>query len=120
MGESKVLKKVMSACDVQTLKKCLEENKGDYIQAFKSFGSLGERQTGRNEKQMGHGYPFNSGMSHEHPFNSGYTQPGGLVCFHCGETGHSKQWLLFNSCGESSHSKQRCYEIIDYLTDEIL
>ncbi|KAB5531491.1 hypothetical protein DKX38_018161 [Salix brachista] len=60
MGESKVLKKVMSACDVQTLKKCLEENKGDYIQAFKSSGSLGERQTGRNEKQMGHSYPFNS------------------------------------------------------------
>ena len=49
-----------------------------------------ERQTGRNEKQMGHG----------HPFNSGYKKLGGLVCFHCGEPGHSTP---------------RCYEIIGYL-----
>ncbi|KAB5552673.1 hypothetical protein DKX38_009984 [Salix brachista] len=51
MGESKVLKKVMSACDVQTLKKCLEENKGDYIQAFKSSGSLvrGRREEMKNK-----------------------------------------------------------------------
>ncbi|KAI6696321.1 hypothetical protein NL676_016440 [Syzygium grande] len=39
-------KKVMSPCDVEALKKCLEENKGDYlkcqsqIEAFKSACSL--------------------------------------------------------------------------------
>lgn len=46
MEESKGPKKVMSACDVEALKKCLEENKGDYvkcrsqIEAFKSSCSL--------------------------------------------------------------------------------
>ncbi|KAL6291523.1 hypothetical protein ACE6H2_009033 [Prunus campanulata] len=39
-------KKIMSACDVDALKKCLEENKGDYvkcqsqIEAFKSSCAL--------------------------------------------------------------------------------
>lgn len=45
-SESKNAKKIMSACDVEALKKCLEENKGDYIkcqsqiEAFKSSCSL--------------------------------------------------------------------------------
>ena len=40
------MKKIMSSCDVEALKKCLEENKGDYvkcqtqIEAFKSSCSL--------------------------------------------------------------------------------
>lgn len=39
-------KNIMSACDVEALKKCLEENKGDYvkcqsqIEAFKSSCAL--------------------------------------------------------------------------------
>ncbi|KAB2598645.1 hypothetical protein D8674_001565 [Pyrus ussuriensis x Pyrus communis] len=39
-------KKITSACDVEALKKCLEENKGDYvkcqsqIEAFRSSCSL--------------------------------------------------------------------------------
>lgn len=43
---SGVKKKIMSPCDVEALKKCLEENKGDYvkcqshIEAFKSSCSL--------------------------------------------------------------------------------
>ncbi|OAY48318.1 hypothetical protein MANES_06G149600v8 [Manihot esculenta] len=45
-AESSGAKKVMSPCDVEALKKCLEENKGDYvkcqsqIEAFKSSCSL--------------------------------------------------------------------------------
>ncbi|OAY30364.1 hypothetical protein MANES_14G024900v8 [Manihot esculenta] len=45
-AESSSGKKVMSPCDVEALKKCLEENKGDYvkcqsqIEAFKSSCSL--------------------------------------------------------------------------------
>ncbi|EEF49089.1 conserved hypothetical protein [Ricinus communis] len=45
-GESSSAKKVLSPCDVEALKKCLEENKGDYvkcqsqIEAFKSSCSL--------------------------------------------------------------------------------
>ncbi|KAL2920703.1 putative dipeptidyl-aminopeptidase B [Bienertia sinuspersici] len=41
-GSSVPTKKIMSPCDVEALKKCLEENKGDYvkcqaqIEAFKS------------------------------------------------------------------------------------
>ena len=41
-----VTKKIMSPCDVEALKKCLEENKGDYvkcqaqIEAFKSSCSV--------------------------------------------------------------------------------
>jgi hypothetical protein len=51
MEESKGPKKVMSACDVEALKKCLEENKGDYvkcqsqIEAFKSSCSLNKHPT---------------------------------------------------------------------------
>ena len=51
MEESKGLKKVMSACDVEALKKCLEENKGDYvkcqsqIEAFKSSCSLSKHSS---------------------------------------------------------------------------
>ncbi|PON44191.1 hypothetical protein TorRG33x02_331630 [Trema orientale] len=43
---TKGAKKKMSACDVEALKKCLEENKGDYvkcqtqIEAFKSSCAL--------------------------------------------------------------------------------
>ncbi|KAF5732369.1 hypothetical protein HS088_TW18G01063 [Tripterygium wilfordii] len=29
--EEKNVKKIMSPCDVEALKKCLEENKGDYV-----------------------------------------------------------------------------------------
>ncbi|KAF8040580.1 hypothetical protein BT93_B2723 [Corymbia citriodora subsp. variegata] len=45
-AENNGVKKVMSPCDVEALKKCLEENKGDYlkcqsqIEAFKSSCSL--------------------------------------------------------------------------------
>ncbi|KAK7341084.1 hypothetical protein VNO80_24008 [Phaseolus coccineus] len=45
-GNSSAVKKINSACDVEALKKCLEENKGDYakcqtqIEAFKSSCSL--------------------------------------------------------------------------------
>ncbi|KAL1296429.1 hypothetical protein HN51_057121 [Arachis hypogaea] len=41
-----VTKKLVSSCDVEALKKCLEENKGDYlkcqshIEAFKSSCSI--------------------------------------------------------------------------------
>ncbi|KAB5574249.1 hypothetical protein DKX38_001443 [Salix brachista] len=51
MEESKGLKKVVSACDVEALKKCLEENKGDYvkcqsqIEAFKSSCSLSKHSS---------------------------------------------------------------------------
>ncbi|KAF7821888.1 Ribosomal RNA small subunit methyltransferase E [Senna tora] len=44
--DNNVVKKIMSPCDVEALKKCLEENKGDYvkcqtqIEAFKSSCSL--------------------------------------------------------------------------------
>ncbi|KHN32435.1 Autophagy-related protein 3 [Glycine soja] len=44
--DSSSVKKIISACDVEALKKCLEENKGDYvkchsqIEAFKSSCSL--------------------------------------------------------------------------------
>ncbi|KAE9589066.1 hypothetical protein Lalb_Chr21g0305111 [Lupinus albus] len=44
--ENKSVKKIISACDVDALKKCLEDNKGDYvkcqsqIEAFKSSCSL--------------------------------------------------------------------------------
>ncbi|KAK3220686.1 hypothetical protein Dsin_014656 [Dipteronia sinensis] len=40
------VKKITSACDVEALKKCMEENKGDYVKcqsqidAFKSSCSL--------------------------------------------------------------------------------
>lgn len=46
VGDSNSVKKIISACDVEALKKCLEENKGDYvkcqaqIEAFKSSCSL--------------------------------------------------------------------------------
>lgn len=45
-GDSSTVKKINSACDVEALKKCLEENKGDYvkcqtqIEAFKLSCSL--------------------------------------------------------------------------------
>ncbi|KAK4280343.1 hypothetical protein QN277_011977 [Acacia crassicarpa] len=45
-AENNGMKKIMSPCDVEALKKCLEENKGDYvkcqmqIEAFKSSCSL--------------------------------------------------------------------------------
>ena len=45
-GEKEEMRKKMSPCDVEALKKCLEENKGDYvkcqshIEAFKSSCSL--------------------------------------------------------------------------------
>lgn len=45
-AESNTVKKIMSPCDVEALKKCLEENKGDYvkcqsqIEAFKSSCSI--------------------------------------------------------------------------------
>ncbi|KDP22261.1 hypothetical protein JCGZ_26092 [Jatropha curcas] len=45
-AESNGVKKVMSPCDVEALKKCLEDNKGDHvkcqlqIEAFKSSCSL--------------------------------------------------------------------------------
>ncbi|KAJ6715245.1 hypothetical protein OIU85_026722 [Salix viminalis] len=51
MEESKGLKKVVSACDVEALKKCLEENKGDYVKcqsqidAFKSSCSLSKHSS---------------------------------------------------------------------------
>ena len=45
-------------------------------------------------RQMGHG-----NEKWRQIINSGYKKPGGLVCFYCGEVGHSKQ---------------RCYEIIGY------
>ncbi|KAL2336103.1 hypothetical protein Fmac_010549 [Flemingia macrophylla] len=45
-GDGSSAKKIISACDVEALKKCLEENKGDYvkcqsqIEAFKSSCSI--------------------------------------------------------------------------------
>ncbi|OMO71846.1 hypothetical protein COLO4_03572 [Corchorus olitorius] len=45
-GQINGAKKIQSPCDVEALKKCLEENKGDYvkcqaqIEAFKSSCSL--------------------------------------------------------------------------------
>jgi hypothetical protein len=45
-AESNSAKKIMSPCDIEALKKCLEENNGDYvkcqsqIEAFKSSCSL--------------------------------------------------------------------------------
>lgn len=45
-NNSSSVKKIISPCDVEALKKCLEENKGDYvkcqsqIEAFKSSCSL--------------------------------------------------------------------------------
>ena len=45
-AESNTVKKIMSPCDVEALKKCLEENKGDHvkcqsqIEAFKSSCSI--------------------------------------------------------------------------------
>nr|DAD47359.1 TPA_asm: hypothetical protein HUJ06_017296 [Nelumbo nucifera] len=44
-------KKVMSPCDVEALKKCLEENKGDYlkcqsqVEAFRTSCSLKKTQS---------------------------------------------------------------------------
>ncbi|CAO2838814.1 unnamed protein product [Amaranthus hypochondriacus] len=46
MDQDAATKKIMSPCDVEALKKCLEENKGDYvkcqaqIEAFKSSCSV--------------------------------------------------------------------------------
>ncbi|GAB2265187.1 hypothetical protein Dimus_000252 [Dionaea muscipula] len=46
MDDGNYVKKIMSPCDVEALKKCLEDNKGDYIkcqsqiEAFKSSCSL--------------------------------------------------------------------------------
>ena len=46
MDRDAATKKIMSPCDVEALKKCLEENKGDYvkcqaqIEAFKSSCSV--------------------------------------------------------------------------------
>lgn len=46
MDEKTNSKKIMSPCDVEALKKCLEENKGDYkkcqsqVEAFKTSCSL--------------------------------------------------------------------------------
>nr|KYP35792.1 hypothetical protein KK1_043147 [Cajanus cajan]KYP35795.1 hypothetical protein KK1_043150 [Cajanus cajan]KYP35796.1 hypothetical protein KK1_043151 [Cajanus cajan] len=45
-GDGSSVKKIISSCDVEALKKCLEENKGDYvkcqsqIEAFKASCSL--------------------------------------------------------------------------------
>ncbi|MBA0564126.1 hypothetical protein Golob_009083, partial [Gossypium lobatum] len=45
-GDINGAKKILSPCDVEALKKCLQENKGDYvkcqsqIEAFKSSCSL--------------------------------------------------------------------------------
>lgn len=45
-GKASETKKIVSACDVEALKKCLEENKGDYVKcqsqivAFKSSCAL--------------------------------------------------------------------------------
>ncbi|KAK2653899.1 hypothetical protein Ddye_013755 [Dipteronia dyeriana] len=51
-------KKITSACDVEALKKCLEENKGDYvkcqsqIEAFKSSCSLKKPNSVSNSKSF--------------------------------------------------------------------
>ncbi|KAJ0098845.1 hypothetical protein Patl1_20146 [Pistacia atlantica] len=56
-SEGKNVKKIMSACDVEALKKCLEENKGDYIkcqsqiEAFKSSCSLKKPNSSMESKQ---------------------------------------------------------------------
>lgn len=54
--ENNGVKKVMSPCDVEALKKCLEENKGDYvkcqaqIEAFKSSCSLKKPNSSTDSK----------------------------------------------------------------------
>ncbi|KAL5744634.1 hypothetical protein ACOSP7_027500 [Xanthoceras sorbifolium] len=55
-SSSSGVKKMTSACDVEALKKCLEENKGDYvkcqshIEAFKSSCSLKKPNSGLDSK----------------------------------------------------------------------
>ncbi|KAK9178813.1 hypothetical protein WN943_028007 [Citrus x changshan-huyou] len=57
-AESNGEKKIMSPCDVEALKKCLEENKGDYvkcqsqIEAFKSSCSLKKPSSSLESKQQ--------------------------------------------------------------------
>lgn len=50
-------KKIMSPCDVEALKKCLEENKGDYfkcqsqIEAFRSSCSIKSAKTSSDSRK---------------------------------------------------------------------
>lgn len=62
-AESNTVKKIMSPCDVEALKKCLEENKGDYvkcqsqIEAFKSSCSIKKPNPSQESAP-----PLNSGV----------------------------------------------------------
>ncbi|XVF53586.1 hypothetical protein PTKIN_Ptkin05aG0110200 [Pterospermum kingtungense] len=57
-------KKMQSACDVEALKKCLEENKGDYvkcqsqIEAFKSSCSLKKPAPSANSQTASQRFDF--------------------------------------------------------------
>lgn len=57
-AETNGSKKILSACDVEALKKCLEVNKGDYvkcqsqIEAFKSSCSLKKPNSLESKRQL--------------------------------------------------------------------